>query len=327
MKVELNPVSFRANSPDEVTNGVPIETNPLLEALKLDNEHATKSKNKVELFNYRLHDDNWSKSYEHSTNTLRVRFPNCYDGTEYNIYPNGKVVESNGWTSPTVILEKHEELGKFVEAMKNYQMKSVGEFVTNPQNKNSVGFGSTTVWDEFTKPAINITAQSQYASAAEKKFDKDVFANKIEISEQKPQTQPNVESLNNQPVVQGSQVAASKQKTTFKEKIANVWKFFTTFGRMTAAAAKGIGYGAVTAVTMLAGSWLFNTLPKAFTKDGPKLLEVIKHPINNIGKSGKIIAGISAVTVFAYHLIAGKLGANQKTAVIDHKLHVGHRDV
>ncbi len=67
-------------------------------------------------------------------------------------------------------------------------------------------------------------------------------------------------------------------------------------------------------------------MPKAFTKEGPTLWNTIRHPLKNIGKSGKVIAGIGSAAVLGYQLVAGRLAANEKTAVIDHKLKTGHRD-
>lgn len=113
---------------------------------------------------------------------------------------------------------------------------------------------------------------------------------------------------------------------SLKDRIANVWKFFSATGKMIGATAKGIFYGALSGVALLGGSWLFNSLPKAFAKEGPTLWNTIRHPLKHIGKSGKIIAGVGSALVLAYHLIAGKLGANQRTAVIDHKMNTGHRD-
>ncbi|MBO5446253.1 hypothetical protein J6A34_01965 [bacterium] len=117
-----------------------------------------------------------------------------------------------------------------------------------------------------------------------------------------------------------------KKKTTFKEKVANVWKFFSEAGKMVEATAKGVFYGALTGLSLLGGAWLFKALPKAFVKEGPKLLEVVKHPLKHMGKAGKIIAGIGSALVLGYHLVVGKLEANQRTAVIDHKMKTGHRD-
>ena len=118
-----------------------------------------------------------------------------------------------------------------------------------------------------------------------------------------------------------------KKKTTFKEKIANVWKFFSETGKMVSATAKGLFYGAITGTALLGGAWTFRALPKAFAKEGPKFVEIIKHPLKHVGTAGKVIAGVGSVAVLAYHLIIGKLDANQRTAVIDHKMKTGHRDV
>ncbi len=117
-----------------------------------------------------------------------------------------------------------------------------------------------------------------------------------------------------------------KKSRSIKGGIANIWKFFTTTGQMIGATAKGIVYGAATGVSLLAGSWLFKSLPKAFTKEGPTLWNTIRHPLMNMSKSGKIIAGVGSAIVLAYHLIKGKLEANHKTADIDHRLKTGHRD-
>ncbi len=114
---------------------------------------------------------------------------------------------------------------------------------------------------------------------------------------------------------------------SFKEGIASVWKFFATANKMVQASIKGLVYGAITGAAFLGGSWLFKTLPKAFTKEGPKFSQIIRHPLNNIAKSGKVMAGIAGGAVFAYQIVAGKLAANQKTAVIDHKLKTGHTDI
>lgn len=118
-----------------------------------------------------------------------------------------------------------------------------------------------------------------------------------------------------------------KKNSSFNESVAGVWKFFSVANQMANAALKGLFYGALTGVSLLTGSWLFKSLPKAFSKEGPGLWETLRHPINNISKSGKIIAGAGSGLVLAYHLVKGKLDANQNTAVIDHKLKVGHRTV
>lgn len=124
---------------------------------------------------------------------------------------------------------------------------------------------------------------------------------------------------------QDDKKAKTKTKTTLREKTANVWKFFASANKMIKATVKGLFYGAATAAAFLGGSWLFKTLPKAFAKEGPKFKEIIRHPIKNIAKSGKVMAGIAGTGTFAYHIIKGKLQTNQRTADIDHQLKTGHR--
>lgn len=124
---------------------------------------------------------------------------------------------------------------------------------------------------------------------------------------------------------QDDKKAAAKPKTTLREKTANFWKFMAASNKMIQATFKGLFYGAATAAAFLGGSWLFKTLPKAFAKEGPKFTEIIRHPINNIAKSGKVMAGIAGSATFAYHIVKGRLQANQRTADIDHQLKIGHR--
>ncbi len=116
-----------------------------------------------------------------------------------------------------------------------------------------------------------------------------------------------------------------KQSKSMRERIAGVWKFFASANKLIQAYAKGIAYATVTAGTVLSASWLFNSLPKTFAKNGPKLIETIKHPLNHISKAGKIYAVVGAVGAFGYQALKGHLSANQRTADIDHQLKVGHR--
>lgn len=117
-----------------------------------------------------------------------------------------------------------------------------------------------------------------------------------------------------------------KKPTTFREKIANVWKFFSVTDKMVGSTIKGIIYGGLTGLGLAGGAWIFRALPKAFAKEGPKLVELLKHPLKHIGTAGKVIASVGSVGVLAYNVIIGKLEANQRTAVIDHKMKTGHRD-
>ena len=151
--------------------------------------------------------------------------------------------------------------------------------------------------------------------------------NNIKKAEEKPVTEGVSKAENDTFTNSVQDVPNQKSGKSFNESVANVWKFFSEANQMANAALKGLFYGALTGVSLLTGSWLFKSLPKAFSKEGPSLWQTLRHPINNIGKSGKVIAGVGSGLVLAYHLIKGKLDANQNTAVIDHKLKVGHRTV
>ncbi len=128
----------------------------------------------------------------------------------------------------------------------------------------------------------------------------------------------------------GNEAAAEveniKKSRSVREGAAGIWKFMAVANQMANSALKGLFYGALTGAVLLSGSWLFKALPKAFTKEGPTLWNTIRHPLKNIGKSGKIIAGVGSAAVLGYQLVTGKLEANQRTATIDHKLKIGHRD-
>ncbi len=115
-----------------------------------------------------------------------------------------------------------------------------------------------------------------------------------------------------------------EKKRPFRNFIANVAKFFATTTEMVKGTVKGTAYGLTTGAAILTGGWLFGALPSGFRKGG-SLKEVCKHPLKSIGTKSKIIAGVAAFAVGAYHVIAAKLKANQKTANVDHQLKTGHR--
>ena len=155
---------------------------------------------------------------------------------------------------------------------------------------------------------------------------------KVSMSGFAPQAQYNAPSFTSA----GSQMSAptmdefvsseAKEAKGVKEGVAGTWKFFAKFNAMTGATLKGLFYGALTGFGLLGGSWLVKTLPSAFKKEGPKLLDVLKNPIKTAPKGGKILAAVAAATVLTVNLVKGVFASNQKTAVIDHKMKTGHRD-
>lgn len=115
-----------------------------------------------------------------------------------------------------------------------------------------------------------------------------------------------------------------KKPSGFKENISGIAKFFTNAKEFIKATAKAVGYGAATAGTLLAGFWVFGALPRGF-KAGNSLINTIKQPLKSISRQGKIISTVAALGVMTYHLVKGRLIANQRTANIDHQLRTGHR--
>lgn len=121
------------------------------------------------------------------------------------------------------------------------------------------------------------------------------------------------------------QLPEPKKKTGFIEGISNIAKTFATLGEMTKASIKAVGYGSATAAVGLASFWTFSSFPKSF-KSLESFKDVVKHPLKNISKTGKIVSGLLGVGVAAFHIIKGILATNQKTANVDHQLKTGHRD-
>ncbi len=110
-----------------------------------------------------------------------------------------------------------------------------------------------------------------------------------------------------------------KKKRPLKDRIASVAKFFTATEEITKGTANGAVYGALTGAGMMALNWLFVSLPKGFTKKG-SLKQTFRHPIKSISKGGKIASAIAGTAVLAFHIVKGKLQANQRNAFVDQKL-------
>lgn len=116
-----------------------------------------------------------------------------------------------------------------------------------------------------------------------------------------------------------------KKSGSVKEDIGKAAKFFTTLSEMTKAGVKAVGYGAVTVAAGLSCGWLFGALPRGFKK-GNSLKQVFKQPLKSISTKAKVLTGLATAVVAGYHIIKGKLSANQRTANVDHQLKIGHRE-
>ena len=141
----------------------------------------------------------------------------------------------------------------------------------------------------------------------------------MEALKDKAQKNPEMLAILNEAKSDEYESEKPKKKNKFKNAIASVAKFFTATEEITKGTAKGAVYGTMSGVGIMVAGWLLGSLPQGFKK-GNSLKEVFKHPIKSISKSTKLTAGITAVGVAAYHIIRGKLNANQRNAFVDQKL-------
>ena len=108
-----------------------------------------------------------------------------------------------------------------------------------------------------------------------------------------------------------------------KDAIADTWKFFSASTTMVVATAKGAFYGLLTGAGVIAGAMILRA--PAALKEGKTLMQILKTPLKSAGRAGKVFAAAAGVVVLTSYAIAGKLRANQDTAVIEHKMNVDHR--
>ena len=126
--------------------------------------------------------------------------------------------------------------------------------------------------------------------------------------------------------VSDKNTSSTKPRKTFKERVGDMWKVFATADELGKGYIKGVLWAGVAGLATAGTAWIFKALPKVFTKGGPTLKSVIKHPLKHIGRAGKIMTSLVTASVFTYNAVRAHLQKNQRTAVIDHKLNIGHRD-
>lgn len=169
---------------------------------------------------------------------------------------------------------------------------------------SNIGFTSDTTTQKPEPQASVNTSKVQQPVAEQPKEDSFKLQNNPQ-SAQEPQT--NATNLNQQ------------KKSTLKNKIASIAKFFTATEEITKGTAKGAIYGTLTGGLIMAGGWLFGALPRGFQK-GNSLIKIFKHPYQAISSKTKITAGITAIGIAVYHIIRGNMQANLHKAFIDKKL-------
>jgi len=127
--------------------------------------------------------------------------------------------------------------------------------------------------------------------------------------------------------IKAKQSSASSDKKAgnwFTRGISDLWTAMSVAGTMTVATAKGLFYGALTGAGVIGVSTILNM--SKLMGENQKFFEILKHPVRSAGRGEKIAAAAASIAVLASYLISGKLTANENAAVIDHKMHTGHRD-
>ena len=152
-------------------------------------------------------------------------------------------------------------------------------------------------------PSVSFTSYKISDEAAKKAREKATAENNTQVLELLDQC--SFEADNN--------AQEEKKAGKFKRGIASIAKFFT--------ATEEITKGTATGAACLAAGWLVGALPKGFKKGG-SLKEVFKNPMKSMGTPAKVIAGLATAGVVAYHIIRGKMQANQRNAFVDQKLNI-----
>ena len=97
----------------------------------------------------------------------------------------------------------------------------------------------------------------------------------------------------------------------FKHGFTSVEKFFITAGEYIKGTAKGLFYGAATALCVVGAD---------------AVRGIFKGAPNALSTKGKILAGVAGSAVLGGHLFNANLNANQKKAEVDHRWGVGHNE-
>ena len=332
--------------PDPKMGKIKKETDEFLkkESNKLNEEGAAKIVGKQGLsFEETLKDKDWNKKYLPDANIIHVSQNGVYDGKEYEISSDGKVLQVGTWQKePKVIKEPNKEMAEYFENIKSGKADakaSIAEIAEQADLTEGELLQKITdfqdrfknrKWEKKFLPESDLIfiRQKGQPEGTEYILEKDGTVREVGLrAKSLVLMEPNSRMAEEFNKIKAKEVSKEDGKSLWyniKDTIADVMKFFSMLGTMVGATAKGTLYAAGTGIGVIMAATILRT-PKLL-KDGVKMLDIYKHPAASAGKAGKIIAGIGALAVFAGHIIAGKLQANQDTAVIEHKFRVDHRD-
>lgn len=283
----------------------------------------------------------WEKVYNRFNNTIHMKIPNSYDGNEYTLYSDGKVVVTNGWGKNEVEMEANEKMAKYFEQIKNGKTPKVNASISDVAQQAGLTEGEllkkvsdfqdrfkSNKWEKKYLPESDIIfiKQKKMTDDVEYILEKDGTVKEVGLrTKSVVLMEPNSRMAEEFNKIKAKTHPAADQSFWYdvKDTIADFLKFFSVLGTMVGATAKGALYALGTGVGVIMAATILRT-PKLL-KEGVKILDIYKHPASSAGKAGKIIAGVGAAAVFVGNIIAGKLRANQDTAVIEHKFRVDHR--
>lgn len=321
---------------EEIENKMHDDLSQMLQTLKEGENVETMLKSK-----------GWKKVYLPESNTVHAKMPGASDGLEYDIYPDGKVVTTSGIAgTQKVERESDAELAKYVADMKS-EYEGRTEQKTAPQGDTYVSSKG------YSEAELNEKANVFAERLKSRKWKKEYLPeNDIIMIRQKGVkdgleymikndgtvletglrdkavtiVEPNRESAKTFANYK-KKLDPNAPKTSLwmkvKEAVADVWKFFSVAGTMATATAKGLWQGALTGAAVLASAALLRG-GVAIVKNQKTLTDVIKSPLKTAGTAGKLLALIAGGLVVTGHVIAGRLKANQNSAVIEHKIDVPH---
>ena len=292
----------------------------------------------------------WEKTYNPSTNTVHAKIPNSHDGNEYTVYPDGKVVVTDGWGKNEVEREANKELADYVDQRKTQYEDSIREDLKNEPEIEPKSNDYTN--KTYTQAELKEKAEIFYERLNSRKWRKEYLPDNDIIMVRNKRMKDGLEymikndgsvletGLRDKAVViiepsRQSAKTFAKYKRKLdpdaqtslwmksKEIVADIWKFFTVSATMAVATAKGLWQGALTGAAVLAGATIIKGAVKVI-KNQKTLSEIITHPLQTSGKTGKLLAILAGGAVLAGNIVAGRLKANQKSAVIEHKVDVPH---
>ena len=298
----------------------------------------------------------WQKTYDPATNTVYAKIPNSYDGNEYTIYPDGKVVVTNGWGKNEVEREANEELADYVkqrkeeyenEIHKGFENKSDIEKPVSDEKSNQY------TSREYTQAELDEKANVFAERLKSRKWKKEYLPENDIIVIRPKRLKDDIEYMIKndgtvletglrskatvivEPNSQSAKTFAKYKKkldpnapkTSLwmkgKEVVADIWKFFSVAGTMGVATGKGLWQGAITGASVIAAASIIRGT-MAFFKSKQPISNIILKPLQTAGLAGKLAALAAGGAVLAANIIAGKMKANQNSAVIEHKIDVPH---